>query len=137
MDEDIETTEEEGAEEGDGGEEKPNKDHNKFSAAEVLLGISFFGGLDSIAILIDITGVGLVIAPVIQSFGTLTQTLWFWSKGDKNSLKFGRQAVKYAANALPIVPTLTIAFFVEAQIHNNPKLQAAASGKIGGATKAA
>lgn len=102
----------------------------------MLLGIFFFGGLDGLAILLDLTGVGLAIAPVIQSFGTLTATLWLWSKGDKNTVKFGRQVAKYAANAIPIVPTLTTAFIIEVQMHNNPKLKAVASGKLGEAAKA-
>ena len=126
-----------GGEEEDGAEKQSAEKHNKFSEAEMLLGVFFFGGLDVIAILIDVTGVGLVIAPVVQSFATLSQTLWFWSKGDKNAIKFGRQVAKYAANALAVVPTLTIAFIVEAQMHNNPKIKAAVSGKIGEAMKAA
>lgn len=109
---------------------------NKFTEAEMLLGIFFFGGIDGLAILIDLTGVGLAIAPVLQSFGTLTATLWLWSKGDKNTVKFGRQVAKYAANALPLAPTLTIAFIIEAQMHNHPKLKAVAGGKIGEVAKA-
>ena len=103
---------------------------NKFVSAEILLGVFFFGGLDVVAIIIDFTGVGLAIAPVIQSFGTLAATLWLHSKGDKNTVKFGRQVTKYAANALPVVPTLITAFLIEAYLHNHPKLKAVAAPKI-------
>ncbi|MEK7479268.1 MAG: hypothetical protein AAB634_01910 [Patescibacteria group bacterium] len=103
---------------------------NKFVSAEILLGIFFFGGLDAICVVIDFTGVGLAIAPVLQSFGTFAATMWLSSKGDKNTVKLGRQITKYAANALPIVPTLTTAFIIEAYLHNHPKLKAVAAPKI-------
>lgn len=93
----------------------------QFSEAEYLLGFFFLGGVDVISIVIDLTGVGLVIAPVIQGFATFVMLWWMYAKGSKDAFKFGKTAAKLAANALPIVPVNTIVFLVSAYLHNHPE----------------
>lgn len=102
-----------------------NEEHKKFNEAEMLLGGFFTLGVDSVCFLIDWTGVGLAIAPIIQSFTTFTMWWWFKTKGDPNTLKTGRQVAKYAANFLPLIPTTFTAFAVEVYIHNHPERFAA------------
>ncbi|MEK7629967.1 MAG: hypothetical protein AAB432_01105 [Patescibacteria group bacterium] len=104
---------------------------NKYKEAELIIGSFAFLFIDGVCFLIDWTGIGLAISPVIQGFGTAAQTFWAWKKGDKTALKFSRQAIKYALNILPLLPTLTIVFLVQAFVHNNPKI-AEAGGKLAG-----
>ncbi|MFH1192965.1 MAG: hypothetical protein V1656_01450 [Candidatus Jorgensenbacteria bacterium] len=96
------------------------KELNKFNEVELLLGGLFTLGVDGVCFLIDWTGVGLAIAPIIQGFATFSMWLWARSKGDPGALKTGRQVAKYAANALPLLPTTFIAFAVETYLHNHP-----------------
>jgi len=106
------------------------EEHKKYSTAELLIGVLGFLLIDLICIIIDLTGVGAVIAPMIQNFGTFTLNLWAWHKGDKNALKLGKQIAKYAANFLPLVPTLTIVFLITALNHNNPKVTSKLTNKL-------
>lgn len=101
---------------------------NKYNEVELIMGGLFYLGVDGICALLDFTGIGAVITPVIQSFGTFSQTLWAMGKGDKQALKLGRQISKYAANLLPWLPTLTAVFFIETYIHNHPKQVAQLAG---------
>lgn len=108
------------------------EEHKKFEASEIVIGTLFFLGIDGVCILIDVTGIGLIIAPVLQGFATFAITMWFKSKGDPNATKLGKTILKYALNLLPVTPviitafTVTIPFIVEVIIHNNPKLAAVA-----------
>ena len=72
-------------------------EHKKFGAGEIIIGTFFALGVDGISILIDITGVGVIIAPVIQGFATFAITMWFRSKGDPNATKLGKQILKYSS----------------------------------------
>jgi hypothetical protein len=116
-----------------------NPKHEKFTEAEMLVGGLFTLGVDGICILIDLTGVGLAISPVLQGFVTFLMWWWLKSKGDPNAAKLGRQIAKYAANFLPVLPTTFITLGIEVYIHNHPekygviaKAGALASGKPAG-----
>ncbi len=93
----------------------------KFSEAEILLGSLFTLGVDFLSAMIDLTGIGLAIAPIIQSGMTFLLWVWFKGKGDKTSKDVGKQVAKYAANLLPILPTTFIVFAISVYIHNHPK----------------
>lgn len=94
---------------------------NKFSEAEIILGSFYTLGIDLPCLLIDLTGVGLAIAPIIQGGVSFSMWAWFSSKGDTNYGKFGRQVVKLVANVLPLAPTTFIVFLIEVFIHNHPR----------------
>jgi hypothetical protein len=94
---------------------------NRFNEAEILVGGFFLLGIDLICILIDITGVGMAVAPFLQAPGTFFSSMWLKSKGDSGNMKLGRQITKYASNALPVVPTLFLSFLIETYIHNHPE----------------
>ena len=96
-------------------------DRKQFVESEVLIGVIFLFGLDGIAALIDATGVGMAIAPVLQAFGTGSITMWMWSKGSKSAVKPGRQIVQHLANIIPFVPTVTLVFLVSTYLHNHPE----------------
>lgn len=102
---------------------------NKFTIAEILLGLFFTLLVDIIAGLIDFTAIGaIIIAPFIQTFAVFIIGYWFKRKGDANGLKLGRMIFKSVLQFLPaelyLIATLTttIPFLIEALIHNNPKL---------------
>ncbi|KKU91575.1 MAG: hypothetical protein UY23_C0001G0181 [Candidatus Jorgensenbacteria bacterium GW2011_GWA1_48_11] len=97
----------------------------KVTESEMVIGGVFTLGLDGLCALIDATGVGLAIAPIIQSFATFSITMWLKTKGGTR-VKIGKEAVKYAANFLPVLPTVTAIFAVSAYVHNHPE-------KFGGA----
>lgn len=103
-------------------ERESNLPENPVSEAEMILWSFFLLGLDGICIVIDLTGVGLAIAPFLQGFGTFLNGMWFQkAKGDEGAVKFQRQLIKYVSNFFPFLPTLFIAFAVETYIHNHPK----------------
>ena len=83
----------------------------KVTESEMVIGGVFTLGLDGLCALIDATGVGLAIAPIIQSFATFSITMWLKTKGGTR-VKIGKEAVKYAANFLPVLPTVTAIFAV-------------------------
>lgn len=103
----------------------------KFHGSELVLGGLLFLSLDAGAALIDFTGVGLALSPVLQGTATTASAFWFKSKGSKKATGIGRMLSKYLANFLPVLPTLTVTFFIEAYLHNHPeKLKVA--GKLAG-----
>lgn len=112
-------------------------ERKKFTEAEILLGGLFTLGVDGVCMLIDFTGIGLIVAPIIQGFTTFLIWMWFKSKGDPAAAKLGRQAAKYAANFLPVLPTTFLAFSIEVFIHNHPKAVAAVTTLAGAALSAA
>lgn len=93
---------------------------NKFSAAEIVIGTLFCLFIDILAILIDVTGVGLVIAPFLQAAGNLLTSWWLKMKGNGNAFKMGRQLTKNLVTIIPILPTNTTAFIIETWLHNHP-----------------
>ena len=93
----------------------------KFNEAEIVIGTLLFGSVDGVCILIDFTGAGLVISPILQSGAMLGASLWVWSKGNKGAFKIGKQLAKNASNFLPIIPTVATVFLLETYMHNNPK----------------
>jgi len=101
------------------------EEHNKYKEVELILGNFVTISIDAICFILDWTGVGDIITPFIQGAGTACLSWWAWRKGDKASLKLGRQVTKYAVNALPWLPTLTAMFNIEAYIHNHPEKFAA------------
>lgn len=77
--------------------------------------------VDVVSFLIDWTGVGLFLAPILQGAAMFATWFWLHSKGDKSSLKFGRQLGRYVSNILPLLPTVTIVFLIEVYLHNHPE----------------
>lgn len=118
-------------------EERP-----KFGIAETFLWTVFALTVDGICALIDITGVGMAIAPFIQGLGTIVFGFVLINKGNSDGLKTGRLIFKLLLHILPATPyiitalTTTIPFWVETFIHNHPKFlekaTAFAQTKLGG-----
>lgn len=105
--------------------------HTKFSPAEITIYGFIVIGIDVLCIFIDLTGIGLAIAPFVQTATNFCLAYFvFKPKGDKNAMKAGRQVIKFALNWLPITPvfvtafTTSIPFFIEVFVHNNEKLHA-------------
>ncbi|MDP2704589.1 MAG: hypothetical protein Q8P01_05285 [bacterium] len=97
------------------------EEQKKFCEAEIILGVFFFAGIDGIAILLDLTVVGLAIAPFIQAFALGVMIFWFWWKGNKQAIQLGRVVAKFLATAIPIIPTNLIIFAVSSYYHNHPE----------------
>lgn len=97
-------------------------EHNKFTESEVIVGVMLLTlPVDAFSFIIDWTGVGLAIAPILQSAAMFATWLWLRSKGDTTSLKFWKQLLRYLSNLLPLIPTVTIVFFIEVYLHNHPE----------------
>jgi len=101
----------------------PREDQrNDVSQAETIVWLAFLIGFDGICVILDLTGVGMGIAPFLQGVGTFSSGMWFQkAKGDKNAMKMQRQLIKYISNVAPFLPTLSIAFVIEAYMHNHPE----------------
>lgn len=94
-----------------------DNEKSKFGAAEMVIGGTFFLALDAGCALLDLTGVGAAtIAPLTQTFTTFGISMWARSKGA--TLSVGPEIAKYASNALPLVPTTTLIFFITAGLQN-------------------
>lgn len=95
---------------------------NAVTESETIVWLLFLLGIDGICIIIDITGVGMAVAPFVQGAGTFSSTLWFdKAKGDKGATKLQRQLIKYISNVAPLLPTLSIVFLIERYMHNHPE----------------
>lgn len=97
------------------------EENNKFTESEMIIGGLFALGVDGICALIDLTGIGLAIAPVIQGFSVFAISQWVENKGGARA-GLGKQLSKYAAQFLPVLPTVLAVFVIDVAIHNNPAL---------------
>lgn len=111
-------------------------ERKKVGTGEFIMGSLFLLTVDGFALLLDITVIGAAVAPLIQSCGSVATTLFFRAKGDKNATKLGKQIIKQLLNLLPILPTLTTVFCVEAYLHNHPEKLKKAGAPAGAASKA-
>lgn len=103
-------------------EAPPKEEINSVTESEIIVWLVFLLGFDGVCILLDLTGVGMGIAPFLQGAGTFSSGIWFEkSKGDKNAMKMQRQLIKYISNIAPFLPTLSIAFAIETYVHNHPE----------------
>lgn len=95
-------------------------DHNPFIGAEIILGGLVFLGVDVISLIIDLTGIGMAVAPVLQSGSVVALSLWSQTKGGKNTFSFSRQLVKHASGIIPLIPTTVFIFALDVYLHNHP-----------------
>ena len=114
--------------------EEINEELNTFSEVEILIGSCFALTVDAICFFIDWTGVGLAIAPFLQSGAMFILTMWSWSKGDTASLRTGRQIAKHLSNWLPLIPTVLAVFLIEVYLHNHPKAAGSVTKALGSKT---
>jgi len=98
------------------------EENSKFTESEMVVGGLFALGIDGICALTDLTGVGLAITPVIQGFAVFAISQWAESKGGAPA-SLGKQLAKYAAQFLPVLPTVLAVFVIEVAVHNNPALK--------------
>lgn len=107
-----------------------NEESNKFTESEIIIGGLFALGVDGLCALIDLTGVGTGVAPVIQGFSVFAIDRWVDSKGG-TSWGTGKQMAQYASGLVPILPTTVAVFVIRVFMHNNPKLTEVAGKVVG------
>lgn len=97
--------------------------HTEFSAIEMGIGLFFLAiPVDLLCLVIDMTGVGLAVAPFLQIIAVFSIRWWLKMKGDPNALRFdGKQVTRLLSNILPFVPTVTIIFLLDVYVHNHPE----------------
>jgi hypothetical protein len=101
---------------------KQEEEVNQVTESETIVWLLFLLGVDGVCIILDLTGVGIAVAPFVQGAGTFCSTLWFdKAKGDKGATKLQRQLIKYISNVAPLLPTLSIVFLIERYMHNHPE----------------
>src|SRR6056297_603496 len=94
-------------------------DYKKFSASEIVIGVLFWLGVDGVAALLDMTGLGYLLATPLQSVSSFITSWWLSKKGgEKTPWGLKRQIMKQVSNFLPIIPTVTTSFIIEVVIHN-------------------
>ncbi len=109
--------------------------YKKIGEAEMIIGIGLSFLVYFFCFLLDFTGIGAVITPFIESFFTFGTWLFFKNKGDPFANRVGANIAQYAANLIPFIPSIVIAFITKVYIHNHPKTLAAAGKVAGAATK--
>lgn len=103
---------------------------NKITESEMVVGGLLTLGVDGVCALIDLTGVGLAVAPVIQSFTVFAIDKWVENKGGE-PFGLGKQFAQYGASLIPVVPTTTGTFAIRVFMHNHPKITEAAGKVVG------
>ncbi len=94
-------------------------DYKKFSASEIVIGVLFWLSVDGVAALLDMTGLGYLLATPLQSVSSFITSWWLSKKGgEKTPWGLKRQIMKQVSNFLPIIPTVTTSFIIEVVIHN-------------------
>lgn len=92
---------------------------DEFNMAEIVIGICFTLFIDILALIIDFTGIGLIIAPFLQTAANFVTSWWLKIKGSPNAFKTGRLIAKNIISIIPILPTNTTAFIIEVWLHNH------------------
>lgn len=96
-------------------------ENEKVGMIEIIFGSFFTLGIWAILLIMKVFAVGLVLYPFIRAFGLITISMWLWSKGDNEVMKWERWWKKILGNAVPFVPTLFLTFLWEVHKFNNPK----------------
>jgi len=106
------------------------EEDNKFTESEMIVGGLFALGVDGLCALIDFTGVGTAVSPVIQGFATFAIDRWVDSKGGE-VMGLGKQFAQYSAGVIPLVPTTTGIFAIRVFMHNHPTITEVAGKVVG------
>ncbi len=99
-------------------------ERDPFNMVEIVIGVLFTLFIDILAFLIDLTGVGLAIAPILQTAANFVTSWWLKIKGSPNAFKTGRLIAKNIVSVLPLLPTNTTAFIIEVWLHNHAPIEA-------------
>lgn len=107
----------------------------KFTEAEMIVGGFATIFIDLACGIIDFLSAGIAaiaVTPIVQVATTMTIEWWVDQKGGDLGIFDLKRFAKYAANALPFLPTTLVIFSVTVFAHNNPTLVAAGKtvGKI-------
>jgi len=108
-----------------------NEGHNKFTESEYIVGGLVTLAIDGVCILIDLTGVGLFLAPIAQGAATFGIEWVVERKGGSMGPFDLKRFLKYLSNAAPLFPTVTAIFFFSAYMHNHPEKFAAVEKMAG------
>jgi len=98
-------------------------ENKKFTAVEIVIGVSLALLIDVVALLLDLLIIGWVLATLLQAGASFATTLWLMMKGGKKATKLTRQLLKQFSNLLPWVPTVTFSFIIETILHNHEGLK--------------
>jgi len=102
---------------------EPEDNRDPFTLVEIVIGSCFTLFIDILAFLIDLTGIGLVIAPFLQTAANFFTSWWLKIKGDAGAFKIGRMIAKNAVSIMPVLPTNTAAFIIETWLHNHAPIE--------------
>ena len=97
-------------------------DRQKFELGEIIFYSLFALFIDGICFLLDLTVIGLVIAPIIQGLATFGFALILKNKGDSQAISFKKQIGPQLWNLAPALPTVFASALRRMIQHNNPKL---------------
>ncbi len=101
---------------------------NKVTESEIIVFSFLLLGADTTCAVLDLTGVGVAITPIFQGFATIAMEKWMESsKESKNAMQTKKILQKLLMNTVPFFPTLLINFWIDAYIHNHPKIAQLAS----------
>jgi hypothetical protein len=102
----------------------------RFELGEIIFYSLFALLIDGLCLLLDLTVIGLVIAPIIQGLATFGFALILRNKGDSQAISFKKQIGPQLWNLAPALPTVFASALRRMIQHNNPKAGALA-GKLG------
>lgn len=96
----------------------------KFGAVEIVIGTLICIIVDIVAFFAD--GAALVGGWVVQALSWLIFVFWFHFKGVQNETQMSKILVRFAVQAVPVIPTYTATFLFVVYQANNPKIGAIA-----------
>ena len=107
----------------------------KITESEIIIGVMFALLVWIFGLILELFGIGLILSPLIESFFTFATWLFFRAKNDPYANKLGANLAQYLANAIPLIPSILIAFLIKVYIHNHPEKFAAFEKLTGSAAK--
>lgn len=100
------------------------ENEKKFGMVDIVIGGFITISVDIVAGLLDLTGIGYIVAVPLQAATSFATTMWLKAKGGERAWALEKQITKQGANFLPVSPvvittfTCSIAFFIEVFLHN-------------------
>lgn len=99
-----------------------------FELGEIILYSLLALFVDGICLLLDLTVVGLVIAPIIQGLASFGFSMILRSRGDGEALSFKKQIGPQMWNLAPALPTVFGTSLRRMIVHNKPAAAVLAGG---------
>lgn len=99
-----------------------DENRKPFEFGEIIFYSLFALFIDGLCFLLDLTVVGLIIAPIIQGLATFGFSVILKNKGDSTAISFKKQIGPQLWNLAPALPTVFGTSLRKMITHNKPEV---------------